>query len=91
MVDGKGLHFDVVAEWLEAAYAFQFDRLDKGAGDPKRAFGDPEVQRVPERPGALDLFRGQLRDRTFLFAFEMQAVGLDLPEMDFHLEMKNDE
>ena len=44
----------------------------------------PEVQRVAERPSADDTFRGELGNRTLFFALEMQAIGLDMPEMDFH-------
>ena len=91
MMDGESVDFDVEPERLKAAHAFQFDRLNEIAGHPKRAFRDPEVQRVTQRPGADDIFRSQIENRTFLFAFKMQAVGLDLAEMDFHGEEKNDE
>src|SRR5437868_15039500 len=78
MMDGEGGHFDIESEWLEAAHAFQFDRLDKMAGYPKRAFRNAEVQRITERSRAYDIFRCEIGNRTFLFAFEVQTVGVDL-------------
>ena len=85
MVDGEGRHFDVEAKRLEAPHAFQFDRLDEMARYPERAFRNPQVERVSQRPGADHAFRGQFGNRTFLPTFEMKAIGLDLTEMDFHL------
>src|SRR2546423_9968794 len=80
----EGGNLDFETEWLQASHAFELDRLSEVAGHPKRAFGDSEIERVTQRPGANDVFRGQLWNWAFLFALEMQALGLDLPEMDFH-------
>jgi len=91
MMDRERGHFDIESEWLEAAHAFQFDRLDKMAGYPKRAFRNPEVQRITQRSHTNDIFRRQIGNRTFFFAFEVQTVGLDLAEMDFHWKMTKHE
>src|SRR6266403_1835111 len=89
MMDGEGVDLDVITEGLEAAHAFHFDRLDEIARYPKRAFRDPEIERITQRPGADDVFRGEFGNRTFLFAFEMQAISLDLAEVDLHKKMTN--
>jgi hypothetical protein len=77
-------HLDIEFERLEAADAFQFHRLGQGAGRPKGSFGNTEIERVSERPGANDVFAGEIGDGAFFLAFEVQPVGLDLAEVNFH-------
>src|ERR1700704_5213219 len=84
MMDGEGRHLDVEPKRLQAPYAFHFDRLHEMARYPERPFRDPEIERVTQRPGADDVFRGKFWNRTFLLAFEMKAVGLDVAKMHFH-------
>lgn len=91
VVDGEGRHFDVEPERLQAPHAFQFHWLDEMACYPERAFRDSQIERVTQRPGAADAFRGELGNRTFLLAFEMETIGLDVAEVDFHKKMRNDE
>jgi hypothetical protein len=90
MMNGERRDLDVVRKGLQTTDAFQFDWLSQISGYPEGPFRDSEIEGIPERSGAGDAFRRELRNRTLLFAFEMKAVCLDLAQVDFH-GMKNDE
>src|SRR5437588_1520016 len=83
-MDRESFHLDVEAKRFEAADAFQFNRLREMTRDPERAFRNAEIERVTQRAGAYDTFRRQIRNRTFLLALEMEPIGLNLAEMNFH-------
>lgn len=83
-VEGELRHANRVHEALETGDARQLDRLRERAIGPKRAFGNPEVERKLQRARARDSLLLELGDGTFLFAFEVQAVGGDLSDMNFH-------
>jgi len=75
---------DVVNKFFETTNASQLDRLHKGAVRPERTFRDADVDLVFHWPDAMHSFRFQFRDQTIFFAFEMQALGRNLLQMDFH-------
>ena len=83
-MDRESLHLDVEPKRFEAADAFQFNRLREMTRGPERAFRNAEIERVAQRASAYDTFRRQIRNRKFLLALEMEPVGLNLAEMDFH-------
>lgn len=91
MMNRKGFHCDIERKRLEATHAFQFDRLRKHPCHPQSAFRDAEVERITERAGADDTFRSEIGNRAFLLTLEMEAVGLNLAEMDFHWQMTKHE
>ena len=82
-VHSKGADLNVVTERLQTGDAAQFDRQCQRPICPKRALGDPEIERINRRPRASVPFRLQLRNRTIFFAFKMQAVMRNLVEMNF--------
>jgi len=90
-VDRKSFCFDIEWKRIETPDAPKLDRLHERASRPERSLGDSQVERIPQRSGAADILRGEIGDGAFFLALEMQAVGVNLPEMNFHGEMTNDE
>jgi hypothetical protein len=76
-------------EWkrFETANASKLDRLSERASGPDRPLGDSQVERITQRSGAADIFLGEFGNLAFFLALEMQTVGVNLSEMDFHGEM----
>jgi hypothetical protein len=91
VVNGKRVHVDIERKRLETAHTFEFNGLGKRPGHPERSLGNPQVEGITKRAGADDAFGCELRDGAVFFALEMETVGLDLAQMDFHQEEKNDE
>src|SRR5437763_522516 len=83
-MDRESFHLDIEPKRFEAADAFQFNRLRETTRDPERTFRNAKIERVAQRASADDTFRRQIWNRTFLLALEMEPVGLNLAEMDFH-------
>ncbi len=84
MMNSESGNFDVEPEWFEATDTFQFDRLRQVAGHPDGAFGDAGIERITERTRANDAFRLELGKWTFLFAFQVETISLNMAEMNFH-------
>ena len=78
---GEIFHLDIERERLETPHTMQLDWLRDLAVRPERAIRNPEIERIAQGPGANHILRGELRNRTFFLAFEMQTVGRDLAEM----------
>ncbi len=69
---------------FETTNAPQLDRLSEIAAGPQGALGNSQVERIPQRAGATDILRLELGNRAFFLALEMQALGVNVPEMNFH-------
>ena len=80
----KRRRLDVVNKFFETTNASQLDRLNKRAVRPERTFRNADVDLVFHRPEAVDSFRFQFRNEAIFFAFEVQALGGNLLQMDFH-------
>lgn len=82
----KGESFRLDVEWkqLETADALELDRLSELATGPQCTFRNSHVERVAKRSGAAHIFCREIGDRRFFLALEMQTVGVNLSEMDFH-------
>ena len=91
VMDGKSFYRDLERKRLETTNAFQFDRLNERPRRPERPFGNPEVERIAQWPAANHVFGGKLGNRTFFLALQMESVGWNLAEMDFHSEKKDNE
>ena len=84
MMDREIRNLDRVHETFETGNAGQFDRLRERATGPERAFGNPEIERVSQRTGANDFVPLELGDWAILLAFQVEAVGWNLSQMNFH-------
>lgn len=82
-VDGEILHFDLKRETFEATDALQLDRLSELTVGPKRAFRNPCVERIMQRPGAARLLGTKLRQGTFFLVLEVQPFSGNLAQMYF--------
>jgi hypothetical protein len=75
---------DLERKRFETADALKLDRLSERATSPQGAFGNTHIERVAERPGTADILCRQIGNGAFLLAFEMDTVGVNLSEMNFH-------
>lgn len=75
---------DLEWERFQTADASKFDRLSKRASGPQGALGNSQVERIPQRSRATDILRRQIGNRAFFLALEMQALRVNLSEMNFH-------
>ena len=81
-VNGKSRHLDLERKRLETADATQFDRLRQRSVCPKRAFGNPDVERIAQRPGAVGSLPPRARESDNL---------LRLPDAGLRPESGGDE
>ena len=72
------------AERFPGTIRSELHRLGQRAVCPERAFGDAYIERITQRPAADDVLHRHILERAFLFAFEMQSVGWNLPEVNLH-------
>lgn len=85
-VDGEIFHFDLESETFEASDALQLDWLSELTVGPKRAFRNPCIERITQRPGAARLLGIKLRQGTLFLVLEMQPIGGNLTQMNFHTQ-----
>ncbi len=76
--------FDDVGELLQTGHANHLDWLRERAVSPERTVGDTDIERIAQWSRADGAFFRQLRDGAFLLAFEVETLGSDLSEMNFH-------
>ena len=83
-MDRKSLCFDIEWKRLEAPDAAKLDRLRQRASRPERSLGNSQVERIPQRSSAANILRREIENWAFFLALEMQAIGVNLSEMNFH-------
>lgn len=83
-VDRERRNFHVLDKFFETADASELDRLRERAVGPKRTFRHADVDFVLHRTGATNSVRFQIADQTIFLPLQMQSLGWNLFEMNFH-------
>ena len=83
-MERKRFCLDLEWERFQTADASKFDRLSQRTSRPQGALGNSQVERIAQRARATNVIRLEIGNGAFFLALEMQALRVNLPEMNFH-------